>query len=99
MDIPFKAHARPELLANGDIIALYAGDNEPRYTATVLCVIRDGAESTVVTTDGRYTVPSDSAVWVAAWAPIATLIPETPRRPAYTRAQRHASRFAPMGVS
>lgn len=97
MDIPFKSYARPEVLTAGDMIALYAGNDEPRYVATVLEVIGHDAgvghdaSVTVITDDGRYTVPPDSQIWVVAWAPL----PVQPTTPAYIR---HAARFAPMGV-
>lgn len=99
MEIPFKAYASPNTLAHGDMVALYAGNGTPSHATTFLRLIDTGKSFvTMVTADGRYDVPRDARIWVADWAPVATFIPETRRKPACTRAQRHAARFAPMGV-
>jgi hypothetical protein len=101
MHIPFKAYATPDTLAHGDMVALYAGNDTPSHVATIDYVFatHNGQTMTMVTTDGeRYDVPADTnRIWVAAWAPL-PYPPATPTRPTYTRAQRHAARFAPMGV-
>jgi hypothetical protein len=71
--IPFKAYATPNTLLAGDVIAMYAGNDEPSHAATVEDIIWSPANPhgyTLVTTEGRFDVPRDARLWVAAWAPL-----------------------------
>ena len=105
MEIPFKAYATPDTLMHGDMVALYAGNDSPRYVATVdyAFATDNGQTYSIVTTDGeRYDVPADTdRIWVAAWGvatmpyPPATVTVHAEHVPSHIR---RASRFAPMGV-
>ncbi len=94
MNIPFKSYATPDVLTEGDIVAMYAGNTEPSYVVTVDHVESDEFGHTITTTDGdSYPVHVGAQIWVAAWAPF-----ERNASSPTTRAQRNASRFRPMGV-
>ena len=113
MEIPFKAYASPDVLAEGDIIALFAGNETPSHATTITRPMTSDEYTpagyvTLWTTDGRYDVPADTnRLWVADWAPMATFIPDTQTEQWFVNASpprpgpavwRRQRRFRPMGV-
>jgi hypothetical protein len=68
-EIIIREPARAELLAVGDIVAIYAGNPTPSYAETVEDVKRLPGTVVVTTTGGRYDLANDDVIGVIAWAP------------------------------
>ena len=76
--IPFKAHFLPTSLRAGDMIAIYAGNPQPSHVATVTAAPYshwDVRETHIETNMGKFTVPTDSQIWVVAYAPLPSIQP------------------------
>ena len=78
--ITIIGHARPSVLIEGDMIAIYAGNLTPSGAATLekrpeTDEYTPDGHWTLWTTDGRYEVPFGSSLDIVAWAPV-------PARPA-----------------
>ena len=75
MPIPeIKAHCTAHMLAVGDMIAIYAGNETPSHAATVEAkpFVGDATpagEITVPTTMGNFDVPANARLGIVAWAP------------------------------
>lgn len=69
MTIRIREHANAELIAVGDMVAIYAGNSTPSHVTTVTA--RKALQGTVVlTTDqGTFDLANDDRVAVVAWAP------------------------------
>jgi hypothetical protein len=72
--VTIKEHANAELLIKGDVIAIYAGNEEPSHTATVESVSRLPGTVVIHTTCGMFDLALDDRVAVIRWAPLGEVL-------------------------
>lgn len=76
--IIIRDQAYPALLIDGDMIAVYAGRDDPQYAVTVdgypwvAAKPTDAGEPVIAipTDDGVYSYPESHLVGIVAWAPV-----------------------------
>jgi hypothetical protein len=69
-DIRIREYANAELLAVGDIVGIYAGNDHPSHASTVTARKTLTHGTVVITTDqGTFDLAPDDRVTIIAWAP------------------------------
>lgn len=70
-EIIIREEANAELLAVGDLIAIYAGNSTPSHVARVNSVSHLSGTTVVRTDQGNFDLADDDRVGVVAWSPLA----------------------------
>lgn len=70
-EIIIREEANAELLAKGDLIAIYAGNSSPSHVATVNEVSHLSGTTVIRTDQGNFDLADDDRIDVVAWAPLA----------------------------
>jgi hypothetical protein len=68
-EITIREYANAELLAVGDMIAIYAGNSTPSHVSTVTDRKRLAGTVVITTDQGTFDLANDDRVSVVAWAP------------------------------
>jgi hypothetical protein len=69
MPITIREHANAELLAVGDLVAIYAGNSVPSHAAHVNHVSRLRGTVVIATDQGTFDLANDDVIGIIAWAP------------------------------
>jgi len=73
MTIHIREHANAELLAVGDMIAIYAGSSTPSHVSTVTDRKQLAGGTVVIETDqGTFNLAPDDRVGIVAWRGLTT---------------------------